>query len=93
MAPDAFWRAGPADPTDRRRACVSSTHDINAGIPRGIPGPDPAASRRFGWERTPLATSTAAEAGRMERVAGPALIAPATSIDAGWYVGSAGGLS
>jgi hypothetical protein len=38
----------------------------NAGIHLRIPGPDPTASQRFGWERAPLAASTEAEAGRTE---------------------------
>jgi hypothetical protein len=46
--------------------CCLSTHNVNTGIRLGIPGPDPAASRRFGWERAPLAASAGTEVGRSQ---------------------------
>jgi hypothetical protein len=47
-------------------ACWLSTPNVNAGTHLGIPGPDPAASQRFGWERAPLAASAGTEVGRSE---------------------------
>ena len=43
-----------------------STHNVNTGIRFRIPGPDPAALQRFGWERAPLAASAGTEVGRSE---------------------------
>jgi len=46
--------------------CWLSTHNVNTGIHSEIPGPDPAASQRFRWERAPLAASAETEVGRSE---------------------------
>ena len=58
--------------SDRSTPRVGCQHATSTPEPRlGIPGPDPAALRRFGWERAPLATSAGAEAGRTDRVTDP----------------------
>lgn len=59
-----FARGPQIRPVDA--VCWLSTHNVNTGIHSEIPGPDPAASQRFGWERAPLAASAGTEVGRSE---------------------------
>ncbi len=51
MAPPPPGVRGPQTRPIDAAGVWSTPHDVNAGIHLGIPGPDPAASRRFGWER------------------------------------------